>query len=183
MRIFALETDNEKLQCNFLTENEELMLVVRFHGFLFFVKAFVSFIFTIVLVLLGWGAWNLGMPGSVVTVAVFFTWLVLIFFRLMRAFIDWRFDVMILTNEKLVIIDQTSIFHVNKRQMNLENIASVSAESQFWGLFPFGTLHFELKEGTGKSLCLAYIPQADHVASVISNSIINFQRRREVAAH
>jgi GNAT superfamily N-acetyltransferase len=67
------------------------------------------------------------------------------------------------TNEEVVFVDQSSLFHIKIRQMNLDNVASVSAESQFWNIFPFGKIHFDLKEGVGSSLTLL-----EHIIQLIS---------------
>jgi hypothetical protein len=107
---------------------------------------------------------------------VFLLWLGFVFPGLIRAYIDWRFDAIVVTNDNVIILDQTSIFHSEVRQMHLENFASVNASTQFWNIFPFGQVCFDLKEGIGQRVCLRYIPRAEEVAFKLSNAVRAFQR-------
>ncbi len=151
---------------------------VGFSVFLCIVRSIRSAFFTLVFVAVAVGAAYLGLPGGWTALVLVPLWVFLVFFPWIRAFIDWRYDVLVVTTEEVVIIDQSSIFHASIRQMNLDNIASVSAETMFLNLLSFGKLHFELKEGVGKSISLPYIPQAQRVSSIISDAMVTFQRRR-----
>ncbi len=177
MRIFALETDMKKLTQSFLSKDEQLIACARFHGFLFFLRSIIMVFKTIVLIALAIGAVYLGIPLVTLTIAVTVTWIIFVGFSWLRAFIDWQFDELVISSEKLVIVNQSSLFRQEIRQMNLENLASVRARTQYWGLFPFGELYFDLKEGTGAGIKLGYIPSAQQVASLISDVLVQFQRR------
>lgn len=178
MRIFALETDNEKLAKSLITKEEDILLQIRFHPFLFIMRAVVWLFFTALIAAAGYGAWYVGLPLNVAVGAAAAVWFIFVFWRFLTAFIDWRFDVLILTSEKLVVVDQSSIFRRKIRQMNLENIATVSVDTQFWNILPFGIISFDLKEGVGQSLELKYIPHAPKVAAVINDALIAFEHRR-----
>lgn len=182
MKIFALETDEDKLEKSFLSPDEEVILRVKFSGFLFVMRTLRSVILTLIFVAIGVGLAyaQLPVPWIVVVLCVF--WFFMVFLKWVTAYIDWRYDMLTVTTEEVVWVDQSSLFHVHIRQMNMDNIASVSAETQYLNLFPFGKLHFDLKEGTGKTLILGYIPHAQRVASIISDGIVRFQRRRAAAA-
>jgi hypothetical protein len=97
--------------------------------------------------------------------------------KTLRAFIDWRYDLIIITSDKVIIVNQSSIFHREIRQMHLENFASVTARTQYLNLFPFGKLCFDLKEGVGRSICLNYVPRADFVASRIAECVQCMERQ------
>lgn len=178
MRIFALETNMEKLSKSFLSEHEQILLTVTFSVFLFVIRSLKALLLTTVLIALGIGVWYLGVPGLWATLIPAIIWFFFVFIHWVTAFIDWKYDVLLVTTEEVVIIDQTSLFHVKIRQLTLDNIASVSAESQFWNVLPFGKLHFDLKEGISKAFSLPYIPHARVVATAISDAVVKFQRRR-----
>lgn len=183
MKIFALETDDKKLIKSFLSSDEDVVLTVKFSSFLFVVRTIKAAFLTVILIAIASAIEYYGAPALwtwVATGVVWFFWIVL---RWITAYIDWRHDILIVTTEEVVIVDQSSLFRRSIRQMNLENIASVSDETQFGGMLPIGVLRFELKEGTGKTLTLGYIPHADKVASIISDSMVVYQRRRAAAMH
>ena len=171
MRIFALETDFDKVKDKFLSETEKAELVVHYHPFLFWIRIVRQLLVTIFLVILALGAAYITLPWMVVVIGFLALWCVLALPGVVTAYIDWKYDGMIVTNEKVIIVDQTSIFHVEIKQMYLENFASVNAATQLWNLFPFGMVCFDLKEGVGKKMCLRYVPHAEEVALKLSNCV------------
>ena len=183
MKLFALQTDEAKLIKSFLSADEEVVLTVKFSAFLFVMRTIKSLFLTLILVAMGVGIDLFDTPVLWTIVVLGIVWFFVVFLKWVTGFIDWRYDVLIITTEEIVFVDQSSLFRVEIRQMNLENIASVSSKSRFGNIFPFGELHFELKEGTGKTLTLDFVPHADRVASVISNVMVTFERRRAAAAH
>lgn len=180
MRLFALETDTAKLKKRFLSAEEREIRTVFFHGFRFFFVVVRDILWTIVLVLIAIGAGYAGLALKWLIPGAFVLWFLFTFRSLLRAYIDWRYDFILLTTDKVIVVDQSSLFHQKVTPMNLENIASVSAETQFWNLFPFGVLHFNLKEGAGNGVNFRYIPHAHDVASSISDVTTTFQRRKDL---
>lgn len=177
MRIFALETNLEKAARQFLQAGEQELMIVRYHPMLFFIRTLRQVLFTLVLTAAGVAAIALQAPVSWVLIGCVVLWLFIIFPGVVRAYIDWRFDAIIVTTDNVIILDQTSLFHSESRQMHLENFASINASTQFWNLFPFGKLTFDLKEGIGERLTLRYIPRAAQVAVQIGSCVRTYQRR------
>lgn len=176
MKIFALETDLQKACQTFCPAGESPLLIVRYHPFRFFISVIRYFFFTVLLSAAAGFAAYLGMPWTWIVGVFAVVWLVFILPGVIRAYIDWRFDAIVITEDHVIILDQTSLFHAEARQMHLENFASVSASTQMWNLFPFGKLYFDLKEGVGERLVLKYIPNAAQVALTIGSTVRNFQR-------
>ncbi len=116
------------------------------------------------------------MPWLWVSVGWSIALLIFVLPGMVRAFIDWRFDGIVVTTDSVIIIDQTSLFHTEVRQMHMENFASVSASTQYWNLFSFGRVFFDLKEGVGQRLSIAFVPQAERIAFLISEQVRMFQR-------
>lgn len=180
MRIFALETDSDRLKRDFLYEREQEVLTVRYHGFQFFLAALRLGLLSALILAVAIGVWMVGVPGWIVTLAAAGLWLFTVFPRLLRSFIDWRYDFTFVTTDKVVLVEQSSLFHQRITPINMENFASVSTETQFLNLFPFGTLRFHLKSGIGQDIVLPYINRADHVAAQIANAVTEFQRRKDL---
>lgn len=180
MRLFALETNTEKIKKPFLSSEEKEIMTVYFHGFRFFITFAANILWTFFLVGLLIALGYAHIPPLWLTASGTVIWFFFIFVPIVKAYLDWRFDFILVTSDKVILVDQSSFFHQKTTPMNLENFASVSAETQFWNLFPFGKLHFNLKEGAGEGVELAYIPHAHAVASRISDAITIFQRRKDL---
>jgi len=180
MHIFALETDIGKLKARFLSEEEREICMVFFHGFRFFLSVLRLTLWTFLIAGIAMGLGFAGIALPWVVLGAFVVWLVSVALPLLRAYLDWRYDFILITTDKVIVVDQSSLFHQKVTPMNLESFANVSAETQFWNLFPFGILHCNLKEGVGSGLNLCYIPHAHDVASRISDAITTFQRRKDL---
>lgn len=180
MHIFALETDIGKLKKSFLSEEEREICTVFFHGFRFFLTVLRLTFWTFLIAGIAMGIGFAGMALSWVVLGACVVWLVSVSPPLLRAYLDWCYDFILITTDKVIVVDQSSLFHQKVTPMNLENFASASAETQFWNLFPFGILHFNLKEGVGNGVNLRYIPRAHDIASCISDTITTFQRRKDL---
>ncbi len=181
MKIFALETDGEKARRQVVPDTERVLLEVYHHGFLFSLRFLVFAFYTALIMLAAALAIFVGLPWPIVTGAACLFWLFFILGKLIAAYVDWKFDTLIVTDQKVVISNQTSIFHVETRQMHLENIASVTCSTQMLNLFPFGRICFDLKEGTGQRICLKFIPRAAEVATQIAAIVTQYQQKRTVA--
>jgi hypothetical protein len=181
MRLFALETNVEKLNKGFLSPSEEQIMQVRFHGIRFVFAFIKAIIFSAVLTGIAIAS-TYGVPTNIVMIATVLVWIVGIGLPLLKAWIDWQYDELLITTEKIIIVNQSSIIRQAIKQMNLDNLATVNAETQYWGLMPFGKLCFDLKEGTGERMCLDYIPHVQNVASVISDTLVKYERRRGMRA-
>ena len=177
MRILALETDPEKIIQQTLSEGEEVVLMTYYHALSFLFATLREIFITITFFFLGVGFWYFGAPMLWVTGGLFVLWFFFIFFNLMKAWIDWRYDFILVTTDKLVLVDQTSIIRQKINPIHLENIGSIASETQFWNLFGFGKVIVNLKEGEGgQFLTLTFVPNADQVAAKISQTVTYYQR-------
>lgn len=181
MRFLALDTDIEGMKRRFLSVNEREILTVFRHGFFFFLSIIYQILLTIALIAAGIGLRAIDLPWEIspgwIAATMVGAWLFLAFPTVLKSFLDWKFDCIFVTTEKVVIVDQSSLFHQKITPMNLENFASVTAATQFWNLFSFGTLHFQLKEGIGEDITTKYIPQARDVAAKIADTVTQYHRR------
>lgn len=178
MRILALETNTAKLLKRLLSDGEQLIFCERKHWLVLFVILLRALVITAILGgLLSLAIWS-GIPWLLGAQVAGLAWFFLVFLVFFRDFIDWRYDYFILTSEELMIVDQSSIFRLKIRQVNLDNVAGVSAETQLWNIFPFGQVSCQLKEGLGEPVHARYLPYAERLAAKISDAVIAVQRRR-----
>jgi hypothetical protein len=182
MRFFALETDVEKIKCRFVCQGEENeVLTTRYHGLSFLFASIREFMITLLLFTVGIFAWWLDAPMGYTVMILFLIWFFFVFYNLLKAWIDWRFDFIFITTDKIVIVDQTSIFRQKVNPIHIENIGSVTAETQLWDIFNCGIVQINLKEGEGGHLViLRYVPHAKDVASKISDIVTRYQRKGRI---
>ena len=108
----------------------------------------------------------------------------LIFFLLVlpraaKAFIDWKFDFIIVTTDKLLLVDQTSLFSNEIKPILFDNVGGVGHRTQWLGLVKFGELVIALKEGEGGGdICRRYVPNARETASLITEAVETYQRKQ-----
>ncbi|MDD5623589.1 MAG: hypothetical protein PHI23_02685 [Candidatus Peribacteraceae bacterium] len=177
MRIFALETDVEKLKAKFVAEGEKEVLMTYYHGLSFFFASIREMILTIILVVVGAVAVLLGAPIGWVVGILFLLWFLFVFFNLMKAYIDWAYDFILVTTDKIIFVDQSSFFRQEIKPLHIENVGGVSTRTQFWNIFPFGMLRIHLKEGLGgDQITKKYVPRAQEVAARISEVVTRYQR-------
>ena len=180
MKIFALETDASAIHTRSLSQGERELMTVYHHAFLFLIKLVKSIFWTVLLVSLSIALLVTGVPQEGVLGPAAIVWLLFIFAPLFVSYIDWQYDFVIVTTDKVIIVDQSFIFRQRVIEMNLDNFASVTADTQFWDLFPFGVVRFDLKEGVGDQIVLRYVPSARTVAKVIADAVTAYERRKQV---
>ena len=177
MRIFALETDQEKIQKKFLCEGEQVLMVTRYHALSFFFSSLREIAITVLTVIAAAAAIYFGAQWIWTIGIAIVAWLVFVFFNFLKALIDWRYDLLIITTDRIILMDQSSIFHQKINPISIENIGSVSAETQYWGVFPFGAVILKMKGGQGgEQMELRYVPNAPLVAAKISEVVTAYQR-------
>ena len=177
MRILALETDIQKVIDQNLSANEEMVLMTYYHPLSFLFSSLREIIITLVFIGAAFLFWYFSAPMLYAIPALIGLWLVFVFLNLLKAWIDWRYDFIMVTTDKLVLVDQTSIIHQKINPIHLENIGSIASETQFWNLFGFGKIVVNLKEGEGgQAIVLTYVPRADQVAAKISQTVTYYQR-------
>ncbi|MDP7069682.1 MAG: hypothetical protein QF815_04075 [Candidatus Peribacteraceae bacterium] len=177
MRIFALQTDPEKIKKRFLHEGEELVYMTYYHWLSFVFAIIREIIITVILIIFGVIAYVYQWPMGWVFGILFFIWMALVFYRVFKAFLDWTYDFIIVTTDKLIFIDQTSIIKQEIMPIHIENIGGSSTFTQFMDIFPFGGISIHLKEGKGgKDITRKYVPNAKIVAGTISDVVTTYQR-------
>lgn len=180
MQIFALETNVQRIKEKFLAPGEHEIFTAKPHWVLFVIKIGWEILITIVLVAGASLALTFGLLSPAATVAIIaVVWFVFAFFGIIEAFIDWKFDLLFLTTDKLVIVNQYSLFRKSITPINLENLGDVVAQTQWLNLFNFGMMHFALKEGHGPEIVLKYMPYADKLVAKIAEQITLYQRRKD----
>ncbi len=180
MRIFALETDIKKIKERFLTSGEHEIFTAHPHVMSFLWHIAWELLVTVLLVAGCVYLLELGVLAPAMMIGIFVgAWFFFVFFGLVEAYIDWKYDFIFLTTDKLVIVDQMSLFRKSTTPINLENLGDVVAQTQWLNLFNFGILHFALKEGSGPEIKLSFMPNADRLVAKIAEQITLYQRRKD----
>ncbi|MFA7682458.1 MAG: hypothetical protein WCX61_05520 [Candidatus Peribacteraceae bacterium] len=178
MRIFALETNREKIKEQFCSKDEEVVLMTFYHALSFLFAIIREIIITLVCFLIGIVAWFLGWPMLWVLGILVAVWTILVVFNVIKAYLDWMYDFILVTTDKVILVDQTSFWKREIQPIHIENIGSVSTQTQFWNIFHFGMLHIHLKEGLGgNTVTRRYVPDAAAVAASIADVVTRYQRK------
>lgn len=179
MRLFALDTRAFQIICKrYCTQGEIEVLITRYHWLSFLFRTFRELLITLVLLGLVAVAWSYDWPLAEIVGSAAALWVIFVLLRVLKAFIDWRFDFILVTTDKIVLVDQTSIFHRQEKPIHLENIGGIAASTQFWDLFPFGKITIHLKEGLGgDAVPIYFVPHAQEVAATIADVVTKYQRK------
>jgi hypothetical protein len=184
MRFLALQTDIELIKRQFLVEGEAEILTTCRHSLSFilrmmsatiFLSLFIAFVVTTIVFFEDTGASMFG--GAILAAGILFY-----AFQALRLFIDWRYDFLIVTTEKVVVVNHTLFIYQYVNPIHLDNIASTNFESQYFGFGHCGIVHIALKEresGSSKMVTLRYIPRPDSVAGAIENVIALSKQRKQ----
>jgi hypothetical protein len=183
MRFLALQTDVEEMKKGFLVEGEKELLTTA-HHFLSFLAPFAFMtVVTIgmVAVVMALLLFSSEMLLLFLTILLTF-WLLFYLYYLVKIYIDWRYNFVIVTTQKIVVIRHHTFLHQYISPVNLDNIASNRVESQWFGIFRCGIICLSLKErqaGSTKEIFLRYIPNHNVVASTIENAIALASQRTQ----
>ncbi|MBU1911796.1 hypothetical protein KKG16_05285 [Patescibacteria group bacterium] len=178
MHIFALETDVDKIKTRFCHSGEQEVLMTYYHGLSFLFAIFSEILITIGLAALGVTGWFFDWPIWWTVGILSVIWFFFVFFNIIKAYIDWAYDFILITTDKVILVDQTSFFKQEIKPIHLENIGGVSTKTQYWDIFPFGELCIHLKEGLGgQNMTKRYVPRAQRVAGILSEVVTQYQRK------
>ncbi len=180
MQIFALETDLGKVKERFLARGENEIFTVHPHVISFIWHILWEIFVTIFLLAVLSYSYEMGVLDFSSAVFIFaIGWTVFVLFGLIEAYIDWKYDFIFLTTDKLIIVDQMSLFRKSITPISLENLGDVVAVTQWLNLFDFGIIRFSLKEGHGPEVVLRFMPKADEIVGQIAEQITLYQRRKD----
>ena len=177
MRIFALQTDVNEVKKRFCHEGERVVYMTYFHGLSFFFAIVREVIITMVFLTLAVFVVHFDWFIAVALPILSLLWLFMVVLNVLKAYIDWFFDFIMVTTDKVIMLDQSSIFKQVVKPIHVENIGGISTSTQFWDMFPFGQLTIHLKEGLGgDTIVLKYVPRVREVAGAISEVVTRYQR-------
>lgn len=184
MKFLALQTDVELLKKQFIPEGEHEIVTVTKHPIKFFVELFEvtvgAFVFSSILFLALLTIDN--SIGLSIRYSLYVLLLLTYAYQILKSYIAWRYNFLIVTSEKIIIINQRSFLHQDMNSIHLDNIRSSRFESQFFGIFRCGVVSIDLHElegGSTQMLTLPYIPAPDTVASAIEHGIFLKEQRKK----
>lgn len=172
MRFLALETDIRKLKRQFLAEGEEELLTTSHHIYNFLLPMLWIAPVTIAIVFMWIELMTRGADPFFVT-TILYVWLLIALGLALDAFIKWRYRFLIITTEKIVLVEHKFIFSHQITPVPIENITSAHTASQFLGIGNCGRLTLNLvvmKGGTNEEIHIRTVPKPDVIAGVIENA-------------
>lgn len=177
MRIFALETDTRKIVERYCGKGECVLNITHYHGMSLTINIIKEVLLTIVIIGIVSAMAYFGLPlfGAIgLGVLIFFLF---VFLPFTKAWIDWKYDFMFTTSDKIVLVDQSSFFKQHIKPIHFENIGSIGMETQWFNIFNFGKIQIDLKEGEGGGkIVQKFVPNAQKVAEIMSGAVTSFQR-------
>lgn len=184
MRFLALQPNIELMKKQFIVEGEDVLLTTQHHRFIFlfpFAAQTVIVLVVAALVILFALSFQ-GFEQTMVAGGALFLLALYYLYQFLKAYVNWRYNFIVVSTRKVVIVEHHLFFYQNVFPIHLENISSTSFESQFLGFGHCGVLHFHLKEREGGSTKLinwTYIPKPEVVAGVVENAIALLNQKKE----
>ncbi len=167
MKIFALETNVQKTIDRLLSPGEQVVLFVRYQGFRFLLGLIRQLVMTLIIAGIAYEFLAIATPLTYVEIGAGVLWILSVFIPFLFRLIDWRYDCILLTNKKLVSVDQTLIFRCETQAIDLEKIVRVELNTELYGLTSMGKLSIHYEENI-EDLTFRYVPHASSVAAQIS---------------
>jgi len=159
-----------------LLENEKIVLMKRRHWFVIFAEA-ITFALMALLPVVGIIILTTIFPEIIDSLFpyiafiafCFFAWLILIWMLFFIAWTNYYLDILLVTNKRIIDIEQIGLFSRDVAELRLENIQDIKVEAVgiIQSFLKMGNLHIQTA-GQNKEVSFKNIPQAYEVKNVIS---------------
>lgn len=181
MKFLALQTDIDALRRQFIAEGEHEILTVARHPITFIVAFIVdTILYATAAFLIATSAAFITDTAGRTTVTVLFSICTLVYlYELLKAYIGWRHNYLIVTSEKIITIEHRSFLHQKVNSIHFNIIVRSHFDSQYFGILRCGTVKINLDEklaGSARVITLRSIPAADTVVSAIENAMALHQQ-------
>ncbi len=188
MRFLALQTDVNVLKKQFILQDEQEILTTTHHPFVFLFPAFGTTLIALPLIaLIGYAF--VAAPSTNLELLTGITLLIAMLvygYLLFKWYIDWCYNFLIVTTDKIIVITHMSIFYQHVNPIHLDNLMSVKCESRFLGVWHCGLLHITLREkqkgGPNVDVVVHYIHKPETIASAIEHGMSLLQQKSQIHA-
>ncbi len=177
MKFLALQTNVGELKKQYIPEGEHEIMTVSRHPIRFVID---FFFYTVIVFVIGYGLsagvlfWE-GDQGALVFAGLLALLGIVYFFAILNSYISYRYNFLIITSDKIVVVGHTSFFGQKMDSVHLASILNTRFRTQFFGIVRCGILEIHMNElaggGVMRTLVLPYIPSPDTVASAIENAM------------
>jgi len=132
-----------------LQENEEIVKTVRFHPMTYSLQLLAGILLIVVPFFFISPLWRMGHWGQV----IFWVPAGLGLIYILRTFVNWRGNTLIITNHRLIIFRRKGIFHREIFKPDYQKIKDISVKIRglFQTLFSCGTLRIYMGPGEGQA--------------------------------
>ncbi len=155
--------------------NETILLILRRHwivlaGHFFHLALFsiIPGIAAIIIYYTGWWEVFLDEPGYVIAVLVTSTYYVGLWLMYFHIFLDYRLDIWVVTDQRIVDIEQRGLFNRIVSELNILNVQDVTSEVQgkFGTFLDFGNIYVQTA-GEQHRFIFSQVPKPQAVARIV----------------
>lgn len=174
MKLFALETNPQRITDKYTVAGEDQLLLTRYHPIIFWGRLITSLIiFSGLSGVFVWADRNAFMPEEILAIVLVIFFVFSIYY-ILQSFIGYHYSFIMVTTAKVVCVRHIMFWKQEVDPTNIGNIISTRQVSQFLGIFDCGVVNLSLLERTDystKTLKLKYVPNPNKVAGFIENAI------------
>lgn len=184
MRIFALETNVDRIRRRYTVPDEEVLLLTRYHPVVFWLRVVYATLLIGLLSTVLMTAQGFAPLPPVLTYIVVWPIVVLLLRYMLQGFIRYRYNFILVTTEKVICINHTMIWKQEVNPTHIDNIISTKQKTQFMGILRCGVVTLNLRERADystKVIKLRYVPKHNKVAGAIENAIALYKQGKPIS--
>lgn len=169
--------------------DEKLIFFTRKHWFLFFIIfaiLFLMFIIPFTFLAISIRSYPAFFVGSVVNLTIIISSMYLLFLMaaFLLSFINLYFDIMIVTNKRIIDINQKGLFNREINELDLLHVEDVSAKVAgiLGTVFDFGSVEIQTA-GTARNFLFSGVPHPRQICQTIQNQYKAILEHPETIEH
>ena len=174
-------TNPEKVSYEGKDSDEQVLYIVRKSKLILIYRLLIFFILAIIPfyalpAIIGFNAENDGVvAGSFITIATIF-WYLICYGYLMMTFVNWYFNVFIITTKKIVDIDIHGLLYKNISEASLKNIEDVTStvKGTFGMMFNIGDVFLQTA-GETREFEFTLVEDPSKIRDIISDLVSNLK--------
>lgn len=114
----------------------------------------------------------LGEVFSIISTLVLFSYYLIILVLFYRSFLDYYLDIWIVTNKRIINIEQQDLFHRTISEVRLSKVQDVTSESKgfFPTFFDYGQVYVQ-SAGETPRIIFEEVPKPQYIAKVVGDLV------------
>ncbi len=168
----------ERVKFDSQMDQEEVVLLLRTHP-ITLIKPIVFALIGIILPLILFNSSFMGMVAGRFKIAAVVGWYMLIFSFILETFLVWFFSVYIVTDERIIDVDFTSLIYKNVSSAKIDKIEDITIATSgvLASLIDFGTVHIQTAAEVPQ-IEFEEIPHPNTVAKALNEIMLEEEREK-----